>query len=121
MSEKANRICGIVSMVLTILNAVILSASTLWSILVRSKFKMIYDDMEIKLPVVTQTVMDLPWFVFVTVSLLLMGLLLVKEALKQKWIPLTINIVWIAATSIYQTLYAIILLLPMVVIIGSLS
>ena len=95
MSEKKIGTCGIISIVLAVLNCLGLVVFTFGMLYQRPKFVAIYADLGAALPVGTRMVIAIPGVVVLLVAALLFALLIVKEFIPKKTIPLVLNIVWI--------------------------
>ena len=119
MSEKSNRVCGIVSVVLAVLNGLALLVFALGGLHVRGRFLAIYEELlsRTALPGATQFVLTVPsWTVMVGTAVLLV-LLGVKELIRPKWFPLCLNVLWFLLGAVVSVLFAAVLVAPLPTII----
>ena len=123
MSEKSDRVGGTVSIVMAALNGVGLLGVALGGLRVRGRFFEIYCDLlgDKPLPAATQLVISVPSWTVLVVTVGLLGLLVVKELIRPKWIPLCMNVVWLFIGAIVSLLFSAALFIPLVTIIEQMS
>lgn len=113
MDERKNRICGIVSIVLAVLNGLGLIGFAISLLFQRPKFATIFSDFGATLPLLTRAVLAIPNGLIVFGTVLLLALLVGKEFIRRKTIPLVLNIAWIAAGIGISLLFAWAMMAPL--------
>ena len=123
MSEKSDRVSGIASIVLAVLNGVGLLVFAIGGIHLRGRFSEIFFDLlgDKPLPAATQLVISVPSWTVLLVTLGLLGLLVVKELIRSKWIPLCLNVLWFFVGAIMSLLFTAALFAPLVTVIEQMS
>ena len=95
MSEKRIGACGVISIVLAVLNCLGLVVFTVGMLFQRPKFVEIYAALGVALPVGTRMIIAIPGAVVLLIAGLFLALLIAKEFIPQKTVPLVLNFVWI--------------------------
>ena len=123
MSEKSDRVSGIISIVIAVLNGVGLLGVAIGGIHVRGRFSEIFFDLlgDKPLPAATQLVIAVPSWTVLVVTVGLLGLLVVKELIRPKWIPLCLNVLWFFVGAIVSLLFTAALFAPLVSVIEQMS
>ncbi len=119
MSEESERVCGVISIVLAVLNGLALLVFALGGLHVRERFLKIYQDLLSgeALPAATQFVLSVPQWAVLLCTLGLLGVLSVKELIRPKWVPLCLNILWFLIGTVVSVLFSATLMAPLVTII----
>lgn len=119
MSEKTGKVCGVISIILAVLNGLALLVFALGWLHIRGRFLEIYQDLlsDQALPVATQFVLSVPSWIVLLGTLVLLGILSVKEMLRPKWVPLCLNVFWFLIGVVVSILFSTILMAPLVTII----
>jgi hypothetical protein len=118
MSGKSDRVCRIISLLLAVVNGLALPAMVLGGLRVRGRFLAIYKDLfpGLSLPAVTRFVVSVPaWAVF-GVAYLLLGVLVAKEFIRPRWVPLCLNLAWMLAGVMVAVMFAVALMAPFITI-----
>ena len=119
MDDKGERVCGVVSILLCVLNGVSLLVITGGMLKVRHALANIYVNFGGSLPLPTRILMAPPdWAVVLLLSALL-AVLIVKEWLMPKWKPLVFNIGWLLAGIVAVVAICVALSLPLVRMVGA--
>ena len=113
MMDRRNMVCGIVSIVLAVLNGLGLLGLAGALVFQRVTFMEIFADLGVALPFSTRVVLMIPNSVIILSTLVLLALLVGKEFIGRKAIPLMLNIAWIAAGFAVSLLLAWALMGPM--------
>ena len=123
MSEKSDRVSGIISIVIAVVNGVGLLGVAIGGIHMRGRFSEIFFDLlgDKPLPAATQLVISVPSWTILLVALGLLGLLVVKELIRSKWIPLCLNVLWFFVGAIMSLLFTAALFAPLVSVIEQMS
>ena len=114
MNEKKIGPCGVISIVLAVLNCIGLIVFTVGMLFQIPKFVAIYDDLGVALPVGTRMVISIPGASVLLVAALLLALLIVKEFISKKTIPLVLNLIWIAVAIAFSALVALAMMAPLI-------
>lgn len=113
MNERKNRICGIASIVLAVVNAFGLFGFAFSLLFIMPKFAAMYADFGAPIPFPTQVVLAIPKSVVIIGTGLLFALLIWKEFIPKKTTPLILNIAWLGAGLVISLLLASALMAPM--------
>jgi hypothetical protein len=119
MTDGQNRVCGVVSILLAVVNAIGILGSAGALVLQRVTFMEIFTDLGVALPFPTRVVLIIPNSVIILSTLVLLALLVGKEFIGRKAIPLILNIAWIAAGFAVSLLLAWALMAPMADAMGA--
>jgi len=114
MSEKKIGPCGVISIVLAVLNCLGLVVFTIGMLFQRPKFVEIYADMGVAIPVGTRMIITIPGAVVLLIAVLFLALLIAKEFIAKKTVPLLLNIVWIIIAVVASVLVSLALMAPLV-------
>lgn len=114
MNERKNRLCGIASIVLAVLNAFGLFGFAFSLLFIMPKFAAMYADFGSPLPPPTQVVLSIPNSVVIIGTGLLFALLVGKEFIPKKTTPLFLNIAWLGVALVVSVLLAWALMAPMI-------
>ncbi len=120
MTEKRNRTFGVISIILLVLNCLGLIGYTLGLLLNRTTFQEIYSDFGVPLPVALRLYFATPAIVYILVTGILLALLILKEKIKRKSIPLQLNIAWMIMALVVSPLTFMVLMMPLREIIETL-
>jgi hypothetical protein len=119
MSEKRIGPCGVISIVLAVLNCLGLVVSTIGMLFQRPKFVEIYADLGVEqLPVGTRMIIAIPGSVVLLIAGLFLALLIAKEFIAKKTVPLVLNFVWIIIAVAASFLVSRALVVPLIRTIG---
>ncbi len=113
MNEFRNGTRGTVSVLLAVLNGLGVLASAFGMLYQRPRFVEVYADLGVALPVVTRMLIAIPSSVVLFVALLLLALLIAKEFISNKTVPLVINVVWLLVGIAFAVLGAMALMAPL--------
>lgn len=114
MSEKKIGPCGVISIVLAVLNCLGLVVFTAGMLFQRPQFAAIYADLGAALPVGTRMIIAIPSVAVVVIAGVLLALLIAKEFISKKIVPLVLNIVWIVVAIAVAALVCLALMAPLV-------
>ena len=108
---RGNRVCGIISVILAVVNGLGLFWSVFALIYLRPKFMAVFADLDAELPTITRILFQTPFAVVLMAVPILLALLVAKEFIRIKVIPLILNILWLGsglalATLLYWALVA---------------
>ena len=117
MEKKKLGVAGVVSIVFAALNALGLLVSIGYSLHIRHKFVVIYEDLGAELPGVTQMVLNIHWSVWILISLILLAILAIKEFISKKWIPLLLNGIYVLLGIVYWAVFSTALMVPLIKLI----
>ncbi len=123
MSEKSNSVCGIISIVLAVLNGLALLVFAVGGLHVRGRFLEIYQDLLSgeSLPAATQLVLSVPAWAVLLIVVLLLVILGVKELIRPKWVPLCLNVLWFLIGGVVSLVFSAVLMAPLITIIQQLE
>jgi len=97
MSEKINAVCKRGSIALTIVNALLLLA-TLWQVYHLSlRFGDSTDTLLVRSHAAIQALLSMHSLLLVCLTVILLAVLIGKEWLRPSWMPLVLNLLWLAA------------------------
>ena len=113
MSEKRIGPSGVISIVLAVLNCLGLVVFTAGMLFQRPKFVEIYVDLGVALPVGTRMIIAIPGAVVLLIAGLFLALLIAKEFITKKTVPLVLNFVWIIIAVAASVLVALALMAPL--------
>jgi hypothetical protein len=113
MNER-NRACGVVSIVLAAVNGLGLLAFAFGMLYQRPKLVAVYADLEVALPVATRLLISIPGSVVVAVTLMFLALLVAKELIPSKTVPLVLNLVWLVAGIALAIFFSMAMMAPLV-------
>ena len=104
----ANRrsIYQVVSLVLMVVNVVGVLACLVWSLHLRQLFLEDYRKFGGELPLSVRLVVGAHWSLWCLAALAVIALLVVKERLRRRWIPLLLNAITIPALAVYVSLFS---------------
>jgi len=94
MTTPRDHLLGIVSIVLTVLNCIGVFVFVGGMLYLRPKFMAIYADLGAALPYATRLVIVIPGGLVLFLGLIVAGLLVAKEFIPRKAVPLVINLSW---------------------------
>jgi hypothetical protein len=118
MKDGKNTVCGVISVALAVLNGLGLLGFVGALVLQRPVFMQIFMDFGVALPLPTRVVLMIPSGVIVMSTLVLLAMLVGKEFIGRKVIPLVLNIVWMVAALGVSLLSAWALMAPVAGTIG---
>jgi hypothetical protein len=113
MSEEKIGPCGVISIVLAVLNCLGLVVFTVGMLFQRPTMVAIYSDLDVALPVGTRMIIAIPGAVVLLVAGLFLALLIAKEFIPKKTIPLLLNISWIIIAVVASFLVSLALMAPL--------
>jgi hypothetical protein len=114
MSEKKIGPCGVISIVLAVLNCLGLVVFTVGMLFQRPEFIEIYAGLGTALPVGTRMIIAIPSVVVLLIAGLFLALLIAKEFIPKKIVPLVLNLVWIVIAVVASVLVSLALMAPLV-------
>jgi len=117
MEKKKFGVAGVISVVLAVLNAIGLLVSLGFSLHIRHKFIEIYEDLGAELPILTQGVLNTHWTIWILISLLLLVVLIVKEFIPKKRIPLVLNGLFFLLGIVYWAVFSTAMMVPLMELI----
>ncbi len=117
MKDKKQSLAGIVSIVFAGLNVLGVLVSTGYTLHIRHQFVQIYDDLGADLPALTQMILNVHWTLWVFVSLFCLAVLILKELIEKKWIPLLLNGFFVLIGIAYWVLFSTALMIPFMQVI----
>jgi len=112
MNERERGIAGIVSVVFAGLNALGIIITATLSLHMRQKWLAIHEDLGATLPQITQAVINMPWGVWILVTGLLLGIVVLKELISRKWIPLLLNGFFVILGIAYWAVFSAVMMAP---------
>ncbi len=93
------------ALVLTVINAVGVLACLWWSLHLRHIFILDYKEFGGDIPNALRWVIGAHWSLWGLAALAVIALLVVKERLRRRWIPITLNAITILALALYAFLF----------------
>jgi hypothetical protein len=114
MKESNRDIVGIASILLAVLNGIILVASVGASLMVRQRFADIFADFNAELPTATVIFLSIPWIVWLAVVVVVLAVLVAKEFITRKWIPLWLNLLFIGLAVGYWAVFVVVMMVPLI-------
>ena len=113
MEKKKLSVAGIISIVLAVLNGSGLLVSLGSSLHIRHKFLVIYQDLEVDLPVLTQGILSTHWGIWLLAGLVLLAVLVVKEFIPKKGITILINGLFFLLGIVYWAMFSTAMMIPL--------
>jgi hypothetical protein len=100
MSEKTEKFCKRGSFALTVMNGCILFAASrqLHQLSLRSSAD--HTALSVQCPAPIPALFSMPSILFVLLTIILLAVLIGKEWLRPPWVPLVVNVLWLAAGSL---------------------
>ena len=114
MAGDESKIVGTISILLAVFNGVVLIVSVGASLTIRQGFAGLFLDFEAPLPWMTVVLLSTPLIVWAVVMVFLLVVLVVKEFITRKWIPLCLNLLFIGLAIVYWIFFCISVVLPLV-------
>ena len=112
MEKKKLGVAGVISIVFAGLNAIGLIVTVGLSLHIRGVFAEMFADFGATLPAITQMVLDIHWMLAIGVAAPFFVILVAKEFITKKWIPLLINGVYVLLGIVYWVVFQIVMLIP---------
>lgn len=113
MEKKGLGVGGIISIVFAVLNGIGIVASTGCGLFVRGKFLQMYAELGAELPVMTRLFLNFHWGIWIVISAFLLLVLVAKEFIPKKWIPLLLNGLFLFFGLLWWAVFSSALLLPL--------
>lgn len=105
-------------MVFALLNAFGLIVTAGYSLHIRSKFIDIFDELiGGSLPPLTAVMVNTHWTIWIFVTVILLTALFLKERISKKWIPLSLNALFVLVGIVYWAVFTIGMMFPLIQII----
>lgn len=114
MDDKGERVCGVVSVLLCLLNGAGLLLFTAVFLRIRPEFAALYGSAKVSIPFATRIMLETPVWAAVLLLLVLLAALVAKEWLAPKWKPLVLNVGWLLAGIAISIVLLVLLAFPLV-------
>ncbi len=117
MENRKQSVAGVISIVFAAINAVGIMLTMGYSLHIRHKFTEVHEDLGAELPSITAMVLNIHWSAWVLVSLSLLAVVLAKEVISRKWIPILLNVAFVLICIAYWAFFAVAMMIPLASII----
>ncbi len=121
MAREKLGVVGTISVVFALLNGIGLMLSVGLSLIIRHRCLAIYEDFDVHLPAITMVFVALPIPIWILVTMVLLGILAVKEFLPNKPVRLLLNGIFVLCGFVYWVIFFMAMQLPLIQIIHEMS